>query len=33
LISLDSTRSERALEGIDPSETESLAQLSARIYF
>jgi hypothetical protein len=33
LISLDSTRSERALEGIDPSQTENLAQLSARIYF
>jgi hypothetical protein len=32
-ISLDSTRSERALEGIAPSQTENLAQLSARIYF
>jgi hypothetical protein len=33
LISLDSTRSERALEGLNPSELENLAQLSARIYF
>jgi hypothetical protein len=33
LISLDSTRSERALEGLNPNELENLAQLSVRIYF
>jgi hypothetical protein len=33
LISLDSTRSERATVGLDPRAVENQAQLSARIYF
>jgi hypothetical protein len=33
LIDLDSTRSERTLAGLSPRDTETQAQLSARIYF